>query len=88
MARLAGVVTSATYAWAVEMFPPLTPSMTRATYSIASPVDRWAKCRSVASPSSVYPAALPSWEKTRTGRRPNRSLSRPRTGAAMNWQNE
>ena len=84
LARSAPLVTSLTYAWAVETFPPLIPSMIRARNTSPSPTPG-AHGSSIASPRHRNPTTLPACDTTSTGRRPNRSESDPSTGPAASW---
>ena len=79
LARSFGSVTSATYARAVEMFPPDSPSTMRARKSMAM------LC-AIASITKL--TTVPTRLKIRIGRRPQRSDRSPSTGAASSWQNE
>jgi len=73
--RVFSVVLSAMAAWAVAMFAPERPSMTRERNNSQSVS---------AKPSRMKPANVPIWLTTKTGLRPKRSDSRPRIGAPMN----
>ena len=70
---------SATYARAVEMFPPDRPSTIRAANSIAT---EWA----IASMTKL--TTVPARLKINTGRRPYRSERSPSAGDAMSWASE
>ena len=77
--RFSFVVTSAMHAIAVEIFPPLTPSMIRPSISIHT------VC---AAPSTTNPTAVPRMLTTSTGLRPTRSLHFPNSGEHTSWSSE
>ena len=66
---------SAITACAVEMLPPDRPSITREANSTTN---------DPANPNNRYPTAEPASDSSSTGRRPQRSDSRPRIGANRN----
>ena len=67
------------YARAIVMFPPDNPSMIRAANNMA---------RLCAIASITKLTTVPMRLKMRTGRRPYRSESAPRIGAATSWARE
>ena len=73
-----GLVTSAMYACAMERFPAVSPSMTRA---------RKTTKRLGANASTRKPTNVPIWLAVSTGLRPRWSDICPRTGPATSWQN-
>ena len=75
--RSFGVVTSAMYAWAMERFPAVMPSMARARKTI----HRFGAAARIRNPANV-----PNWLTSSTGLRPRRSESDPSGGPAMSWQ--
>ena len=88
LARSSGGVTSAIYAWAVLIFPPVMPSRIRAKNSTASTVPMPRGSSWSARPNTTYEIPVPARLISSTGRRPNRSDSAPSTGEKINWNSE
>ena len=78
-ARVSGVVRSAMQAWAMAMLAVKTPCSPRNRNSIHRALDE-------AKPASITPVI--STESTSVGRRPQRSLACPQSGAKKNWASE
>ncbi len=70
------------------MFPPETPSTTRATKTTAIGATAMAAAMSGARPSIAQPIVAPIWLTISTILRPIRSETLPHSGAETNWQNE